>query len=717
MEEKSPVEIQVSTTEATNSNNRSRSIGLAGAFLAMLIIFLAGALYTVNKIKETKKDQEIPQKNVSFGIGTIVYGYWSNKNSIINALDLSIGKELTIATLGSDVKDIKILNDHELLYINSTDKFDYGKELVVHNFEKNTDKVVFKADENFGIDNYVVSPNSEYAAVWQIGNDPQKVQFAGSKSRVNALNLTSGERNMIYDETSASSSKVHYPVAISNTGSVYSDLFLPNSGAGWAYGMSVSNFSANSKSDIASMKNGTYSTQPIVSPDGNFLAFAGYSGNDGDEISNGFRKALIIPDTLEILNLTTMQRQKVTTGITGTFYSKLRWDQVSGKLFFETMKKQTSGISNISYAYHPNSQQIEKLPDISDLEIVSMPHQKQFIAGQKFQDTSGIGNLGSGYNLSYNKLYTMEVDALSPKALLIPQTPLQLITTLPSMYFPVVEKMGKQISDANRQLVLQTFEIKPTLVPQRTTEQNDPPPVPPSIPGSPPPVDLPRCREITYPQCNALLGTNYPTSKDLSEIPDPFFADCMWKKQAEAAGTCADSPLYLYGEAGTKINVRIGTSVSNSNVDFDENVIKTTLGDNGEIIVAGKRVKSISYDYISKVKKIVFPVDGFVASHNDVKKTVEHLAIQIGLNHQETKDVVEYAQKISSPYLFISLFDHKSSHDILPIYFDPVPSTYRNIVFYFEKLDSLPKIVPAKPIVIPIVRTNLTAIEISYIVR
>jgi hypothetical protein len=714
MEEEVMVDTQISTTEINDSGGQKRKIGLAGAFIAFLLLFIVGTSFVVKKAADNKKEPTtIPEKNVSFGEGTLVYGYWASDSSVINALDLSSGKQLLLATLGKDIKHVRVSNNHTFFYINKTDAHDYGNELVTRDIEKNTDTQIIKADANFGIDDYVVSPSGEYAAVWEVGNNSQNTQFAGSPSRIYNVSTRSGMKHLIYDESSENGKTVHYPLAITDNGTLFTDRFLPNSGAGWGYGMSVSDFAGTDKKDIDTMKNGSYSTQPTISPDGQTFAFAGYSGTNGAEVVNGFRKALTMPDTLELFDVATMQRRKIPSGMSDAIFSALHWDNFSGELFFQAVQKKNGEVKTSTYSYSPRSNQIEKLPDVSQLDFLSSVGDRQFIAGQKFQDDSGVGNLGPSYTQSINKLYIVNTGTILQKALPIPQTPLQFISVLPSKYFPVVDKNGKSLVTSDQQLKLQTFDIKPTLAPKRLTQQSEP--LPPPV-NAPPAAPLPQCRDITYPQCNQLLGTNYSTSKDLSEINDKAFADCMWAAGAKVNDHCEDSPLYLYGKEGTRVNVTIDTKISNANVFFDKNTVNVVMGKDNRIIADDKLLDNISYDYVSKVKKLSPPDKGYILNP-DNRREAENIATQIGLDEREVKDFADYVRTINSPFLFVSFFDQLTSQDILPLYIDPQPDVYRNIVFYIKKLNSMPVNLPLKPVIKPIVRYGFTAIEISYIVR
>lgn len=77
--------------------------------------------------------------------------------------------------------------------------------------------------------------------------------------------------------------------------------------------MSVASFDGSQKQDLNQMKNGTYGTQPALSPDGTKLVFSGYDGTfgAGDAIKNGYRQALLTPNTVETLGVNSLAREKI----------------------------------------------------------------------------------------------------------------------------------------------------------------------------------------------------------------------------------------------------------------------------------------------------------------------------------------------------------------------------------------------------------------------
>lgn len=694
-----------------------KDLGIAGLVLFFAFILVGGSILAFNSSRQAIPPDTKKETSTHIADGSIVYGYWKGENAVISAVDLSVNKNKVLALIPTQSKHIRIVSKNTFTYIGDTDEFDYGKNLVIHTIDPSGSKNVFSVEDGYGIDDYVLSPNKTLAALWVVGKPNESDSLSGNRSRVYSLNIQTGESHLIYDEESSPTTPVHYPVGITNAGTLYLDTFLPNSGAGWAYGMSTSDFTGTSKQNIPSMANGTYSSQPVMSQDGEYLAFSGYDGADGTEKISTFRKALINPNTVELLSTSDNLRKKIDTKLENVLYSFIAWDSITGDLIISTTQSSNDNVSRQQYSYKVQTDAINRIEnDNIDSSFLAFLQNEATLFGERFPGDQGGGNLGPYYSNSLNRLTVKQSDdTFMP--ITLDQLPVQLIDTLPANYFPALSSNKELLSSASsQQLKLKTFELKPTLIPVREVRQSTP-----VIPKENPPAEEPPlCATIVYPQCNALLGTNYPIGVDLGDIkpPDPAFNDCFWAQAAplQAKNVCADSPLYLYGKPGTKVNVLFGTEVFNSNIPILRNSIDLTILADGNLSSFGNQIPSLSFDYISKIKRIGRPENGYVIRKEKLKDLLTNISKEFRFNEKETKDVLEFGKKVEEPFVFVSFFDDKVSKSILPIYFEPKPDVYRNIVFYFEGLESK-TFSPERPEIDPIIRSGFTAIELSFVTR
>src|SRR3989344_1273111 len=306
------IKVMDSFKDLVTKYNSPRNI-FAFLIIAVLVIFFVG--YGITNLSSTKtspNDSSQNPSNKSLAPYIIVYGSWSQNASAIYAFDLSSQKEYLIANLPVNVKKITILSPDKFLYLAQTDEYDHAKTLLQYNVVSKALDTIVTAQNGYGIDDYLVSPNRQYGVIWEVSPNPETGILFGGKSRIYSFNLASStQQNLLYDEI-ISTAPIHYPRAVMDEGRIFFDTFVSNSSAGWAYGMSVSDFTGVNKQNINSMTNGTYSSQPISSPDGKYLLFSGYDGSKGLGTSdtNGFRRAISFPNTVETLDTSTLTRSK-----------------------------------------------------------------------------------------------------------------------------------------------------------------------------------------------------------------------------------------------------------------------------------------------------------------------------------------------------------------------------------------------------------------------
>jgi hypothetical protein len=705
----------------------------------ILVVFALGALgfSTLRNNPNTNNPntaQQNPTSSQSIGAPlsphTIVYGGWTAHTTEITAIDLATRRSITLASLPTtNVKKVTILSPKTLMYIDETNRRDHGKSIKIYEIKEKKEKSSITADAGFGFDDYVVSPNKRFAALWEVSFADGSNVLQGGRSRVYAVDLANPSvKKLLYDEIATPTTPIHYPRAILDNGKVFADTFLPsdpNGGTGWAYGMGVVNFDGSGKQDLIQMQNGTYGTQPVLSPDGRSLLFAGYDGSrgPGTAIKNGYRQAILTPNTVEVLDTTSLQRQKLTNLSNANIYSKVVWGERSSTAVLTVISQNEDQAGLFSYSLLTNSQDPLILPpnQQSPYAFLTQLSAAKYLIATTENSPSSVGNLGEGYANAINQLFLFDPEKNEASSLEFNGL-IQYVTTLPQNYFQNVlgiayaqggnpEQPNVTIIDlysdkpSQENLQLKTFLMKPELAPVREEQQTEPPPPPPTqgATPTPKPEGLPRCRDLILEQCRE------------SKSKDPRCAE-LYSGNKDAA--CYDSPLYLYGEAGEKVHVTVQTPVYNDTPSYNGGYA-VTLGDNGTMLVNGKAYSAINYDYHSNARILKTPTKGTVTDRLGTEKVLREYAKKLGLNEKETKDLVRVGKKrVSSPYVFISFYDHETSTNILPLAFSPQPDSYLNVVFYFKLLKEKPNYSPAPPVFgAPLQRTGLTAVEVSEIVE
>lgn len=707
-----------SQTFLSNINPAQNTKGLL-ILLVAIILVIGGAAYSLVGERITTKREPSPTVSPfsSISDNSVVYGFWEGKSSYINAFDLKTGKIYNLAELPSNIKKVTVLDREKILFISNTDIRDHGKEIAVYSSTSNLTTPVVIAAEDFGIDDYVISPNKRYLATWEVSIPPNST-LLGSKSRVYAIDLNNPSvKNLLYDEVVSAGFAVHYPLAITDLGEVFLDRFEANTDAGWANGMSVSNLSGTIKQELDSMKKGTYSTQPVLSPDGTFLAFAGYDKSRGEDQENelgvrseGFRKAILNPNTIEILDVSTKQRTRLSGLSNQDRYPYIAFDMGSRKILYSRVSKTAS--ENGWYLYNKASSTSMKfditriktngLGEEPALRVLATLSNNMFLVANQDTSASALGNLGEKYGSSLTHIVVYDPTSSASVPLGLNQGLFQYISLLPGQYFEEskaevsgVLKAGK--AGAGQQLQLQTFTLKPELEPQRIRQQS-----------------LPTCEDYVSAQCNAMLGTNYPPDEPSGGEHDPAYDQCIDEQEGNASeSVCSDSPLYLYGPKGTQVNIKVGTQVFGSNADYN-GYYSGILTGNGGINISGKTFSSIDFDYIPAIKRLPRLDYGKTVASNRLREIIDDYGRKLGLSETEIRDLVSSIGTIDAPYVFVSFFDEETSKAILPIWFNPAPDVYRNVVFYLRPVE-VPAVAKTPVFDSSPERRGFTAVEVSFI--
>lgn len=693
-------------------NMRGFLVGII--ILAGLGMAVGASLVSNSPVREAPVEEISTERFSSPNV--FIYAFWAGDKSEVKSFDLSNGEDASLATLPLNVKHVKLLSSSEIIYINDTDERDHGTQVIAKTIPNGQERIVVQANSDVKIDDYRVSPSGQYVATWEVALAPDSEQLFNGISRVYVTDITTGVKNQIYSEQA--NVPVHYPVAVTNDGRVFMDTFLPNDNAGWAYGMSVSDFSGANKQDLP-ITNGTYGSQPVLSPDGSMLVFTGYDGSKGagTDLVRDTRRAIISANTVDVLDLNSLSRRRLANLSTDNYYPKAWWDDVTGNVLISTISRNASETGTYSYSLTTNT--AEQI-DLTKLESLSSDPKKAisilspgiYLAGNVTTSESTLGNLGGHYEQIMDSIYVVNVTDNDVISLDVTDGFIQTIAVKPTSYFgqATVSAFSQSSTDGSggikgksqEQLQLQTFTIKPTLAPVRDQQQS----------GE-------RCRDVAAAACNELLGKDYTGDQAKGgQVTEPDYMACFQEQWsvAQSAG-CANSPLYLYGEKGTEFNVKVGTVISNSNAPYSPSTgYVGILNGDGGVTVGRDKYNSLDFDYDLAGKYIV-PDKGVVIYRNEFDEKLTDYAKKLGMNERETSDFIKYIKsETSSGKIFLSHFSNSISKKLLPLYITPQPESYTNIVFYVNDSGIISNNNPSQPNYEKIERDGFTAVEISYIV-
>jgi len=445
-----------------------------------------------------------------------------------------------------------------------------------------------------------------------------------------------------------------------------------------------------------------------LSPDGKKFVFAGYDETNGPgnvplPDRQGFRRALLNPNTIEVFDILRKERVKLSGLSNSNRYPSVSWDPFSSKIIYFSLSRNKD--QNGFYIYDPVSlsiQQIKRGSVALQDSVLSTLENNNILVGVKNTSISTAGNLGGKYSQSLNEIAIYNTSTKERIPINIGRNPIQYISLLPSPYFRdslVTGNLGTSSGENINRLQLKTISFKTELGPKRIRQQS-----------------TLTCKDLATQQCNSWLGTNFTPDQE-GGPPDSAYNSC-WETQkelAETAETCMDSPLYLYGKPGTYIKIKIGTQIYGSNAPQEGGYYEGFLTGDGGLKIESRSFSNISFDYTPSLRRLPKLNYGKTVKSEEVAKTLEEYGEKLGLNLAEIKDLTVSIDQFHSPYVFVSFFDDETSKVILPISFDPVPDVYRNIVFYLRPLDNPIASNPPRFEKIP-QRKGFTAIEVSSII-
>jgi hypothetical protein len=370
----------------------------------------------------------------------IVYGAWTGQTSAITAVDLNTSKNFLLATLPLTIKKVHVLSDNQLVYMDQVDNQERGTRIIIYNLQAKSVDTRIPASDGFFINDYILSPDKKYLVVWEIGLQPWTHLLQGGQSRVYAVDLSRPTvKRQLYDEPVNTISPVHYPIAILNDGTVFTDTYMandPNGQPGWGYGLSITDFNGTNKRSIDSVTAGSYGSQPKLSGDGKYLLFAGYDGanGDGNAIVNGKRQSILTPNTVDLLNTQTLQRFRLPNIDDSKSYSAAFWDQVTGTVIIQATPIDPQVPEFFSYDLGQRAIQPISLPNTNTYTFLSQLPDGKTLIGIADTNQSNFGNLGDTDAFALTQLAIRDSQG-SLKNIAVQDIFIQYITILPGTYF------------------------------------------------------------------------------------------------------------------------------------------------------------------------------------------------------------------------------------------------------------------------------------------
>lgn len=593
---------------------------------------------------------------------TLIYGVWEENQSIIKAINNDGSNHVIIAKLPSNVKDVNVFSDHELIYLAETDDRDHGKKVNVFNLLTQETRTLFEADPGFGIDDIVLSQDKKLVSTLEVKFAPNSEVLSGGDSRVYIVNLKEPlKKTLIVDEKNVSATNpLRYPLFFDSQGRLFLDTFGPN-GGGWNLGLWVVNADGSDLKPVPEMEDGKFSIDPIPSPDGTKIVFTAYDPSAYPQFSASpsgiLRPAIANPNLLETMDLSNFAKTTLLGSLDGAQYSNPVWSDSQTKIVFEKFKVLNSDDSKYDGIYiydflSGKTSEITALKNDSSLEILKFKN-GSLLTGKRVQN---LGNLGKNYHSLFESFSLVNLSPLVASSVLGATSPL---VSGPALQF--IDYLGKT---PGKPLALnvspQTLETVSSLTLKLGTFQMKP------------------VAQVRVPQQNL---------DDVSCIG--FKKGMDLAINIARSGKCADTPLYLYPQEETLVTVKVKPPVQiiYSAPEYNNNGWQVLAKPDGELITKeGEIFNKISYTYSTSLDTL--PKYGLVVSKENLIVSLEEYAKTLGLMGQEITDFVSFWQENlpNSPYYFISHFNQEESKKILPLEINPKPETLIQVVMYFKPL-------------------------------
>src|SRR5207249_1551535 len=119
----------------------------------------------------------------------------------------------------------------------------------------------------------------------------------------------------------------------------------------------------------------------------------------GTEVKDGFRQALLTPNTVELLDTTTLSRKKLSGLPNSNIYASSDWDRSTDSIVTSVISKE-AGKSGL-YTYNLASNVLTKIDlptnNTKPYSYVSSLTSNKLLLATTEDSSSTLGNLGEGY--------------------------------------------------------------------------------------------------------------------------------------------------------------------------------------------------------------------------------------------------------------------------------------------------------------------------------
>ena len=682
------------------------------AIAAVLLLAVLGVVRIGNNGGSASPRKEIPKENQddlkddTGSITTIIEGFKADDATYIGGVNDSGNNDTIVTSLERNVKFIHPLsNGRQLLYIGKTDDSDLGETLEVKNIKPKAGAVdgekytIYTSKDGYRIDRLTISANNKWIAWYEVKPESAMSGYTHlsdyfSSYKANLEDVMNSKSTVIMpinllSEKAQPNGQINLPVVVSNSGEVYFDAMIPSSYALY-YGFK------NEKMESL-MPVDTYNSKPYLFEEKYFLYTAFESSNsklpaDGDKDST--RQSIVNTNIAKVYDVSSGTNTIVAPGNEGEHYKHPVY--VSGSLSSDLIiasEVYTLDVVNGRTALVPSTIQtitrksdgsfekkvVFEMATDSRFRILSVgklknSHMALFVG----EENTFRGNLGTGVGVGpsgyKNKLTTIRVIDLETKETVStispsPYTDFEFISLLPKLAEEKIgierdKKLATDIEKHVKQLQLQTFE----------------------------PVEPKRERKNPRSECEA-----------------------EWEKKGypnyEACEAC---PVYIYSPVMQQVSVKPNTAIdSKTAVPALTNGLWEFTADAKGKLTFGDGQSARKIDFLFPRGRIDMPNSGWIISASNFIDGIRQYALMVGLNEQESRDVVDYLlpQVLGASNIVLSTLPSDQSEVLLDFSVTPLPTSYTSLVFYVKKYKTQPEVSLVNPTSRSIKRDGLTVVS------